>query len=132
MAPGDQNTVVFGRADIWKTSSIKTASTSSGWTQIASTSVVQGNVSAIGISKSNTDKIYIGTSNGRIHVTTNNGTDWTSQLGFPYVSDLWVDIIMMISVMQHSAEHLPTDMFIKLPTAASTGFQSPLICLISE
>jgi hypothetical protein len=91
MAPGDHNTIVFGRANVWKTSAIQTASTSSGWTQVATTAIVGGSVSAIGISKSNTDKIYIGTSNGRIHVTTNNGTNWATQLGFPYVTDLWVD-----------------------------------------
>ena len=91
MAPGDPNTVVFGRADVWKTTGIKTATSSSGWTQIAATSVIGGNISAIGISKTNIDKIYLGTSNGKIFVTTNNGTNWNSQTGFPYVSDLWVD-----------------------------------------
>src|SRR6185436_11882449 len=73
MAPGDHNTIVFGRADIWKTPNAQTASGSSGWTQIATTGVVGGSVSAIGISWINTGKIYIGTSNGRILVTTNNG-----------------------------------------------------------
>ena len=91
MAPGDHNTVVFGRADVWKTTAVQTASTSSGWTQIATTAIVSGSVSSIGISKINSDKIYIGTSNGKIHVTTNNGINWTSTTGFPYVSDLWVD-----------------------------------------
>ncbi|MBS1516458.1 MAG: T9SS type A sorting domain-containing protein [Bacteroidetes bacterium] len=91
MAPGDHNTVVFGRADVWKTSSVQTASTSTGWTQIATTAITGGNISAIGISNTSTDKIYIGTSNGRIHVTTNNGVDWATQTGFPYVSDFWVD-----------------------------------------
>jgi len=91
MAPGDHNTVVFGRADVWKTSGVQTASTSTGWTQIATTGDIGGSVSAIGISNTNTDKIYIGTSNGRIHVTTNNGANWSSQTGFPYISDFWVD-----------------------------------------
>jgi photosystem II stability/assembly factor-like uncharacterized protein len=91
MAPGDNNTVVFGRADVWKSTSVQTATSSTGWTQIAATGVINGSVSAIGISKSNIDKIYIGTSNGRIHVTTNNGTNWSSLTGFPYVSDFWVD-----------------------------------------
>ncbi|MBV6479984.1 MAG: Ycf48-like protein [Ignavibacteria bacterium] len=91
MAPGDPNTVVFGRANVWKTANIKTATTSSGWTQIAATSVISGSISAIGISKINTDKIYLGTSNGKIFVTSNNGTNWTTQTGYPYVSDLWVD-----------------------------------------
>jgi len=91
MAPGDHNTVVFGRADVWKTTAVQTASTSSGWTQIATTAIISGSVSSIGISKNNADKIYIGTSNGKIHVTTNNGVNWTSTTGFPYVSDLWVD-----------------------------------------
>ncbi len=91
MAPGDHNTVVFGRANVWKTTSIQTSSTSSGWIQIAATAIISGNVSSIGISKTNIDKIYIGTSNGKILVTTNNGIDWTTTTGFPYVSDLWVD-----------------------------------------
>ncbi|HMQ69523.1 MAG TPA: T9SS type A sorting domain-containing protein [Ignavibacteria bacterium] len=91
MAPGDHNTIVFGRADVWKTESIQTASTSSGWSQIAATGIINGNVSAIGISKSNIDKIYIGTSNGKILVTTDNGNNWSTTSGYPYVSDFWVD-----------------------------------------
>jgi photosystem II stability/assembly factor-like uncharacterized protein len=91
MAPGDHNTIVFGRADIWKTTSATTATTSSGWTQIATTTVVGGSVSAIGISSTNINKIYIGTSNGRILVTTDNGTTWSTQTGFSYVSDFVVD-----------------------------------------
>jgi photosystem II stability/assembly factor-like uncharacterized protein len=92
MAPGDHNTIVFGRADIWKTTNAQTATQSSGWTQIATTTIVGGNVSAIAISASDINKIYVGTSNGRILVTTDNGTTWTSTTGFPYVSDLAVDI----------------------------------------
>jgi photosystem II stability/assembly factor-like uncharacterized protein len=91
MAPGDHNTIVFGRADIWKTASAQTASTGSGWTQIATTAIVGGSVSAIGISWTNTGKIYTGTSNGRILVTTNNGANWSTVTGFPYVSDFIVD-----------------------------------------
>lgn len=91
MAPGDNNTIVFGRADVWKTTSVQTASSSSGWTQIAATNIINGSVSAIGISKNNSDKIYIGTSNGKILVTSNNGSDWATYSGFPYVSDFWVD-----------------------------------------
>ncbi|MCE1164215.1 MAG: T9SS type A sorting domain-containing protein [Bacteroidetes bacterium] len=91
MAPGDHNTIVFGRADIWKTTNAQTATTSSGWTQIATTSVVGGSVSAIGISSTNTGKIYIGTSNGRILVTTNNGANWSVSTGYQYVSDFVVD-----------------------------------------
>jgi photosystem II stability/assembly factor-like uncharacterized protein len=91
MAPGDHNTIVFGRNDIWKTTSAQTATTSSGWTQIATTTVTGGNVASIGISWQNINKIYIGTSNGRILVTTNNGTAWSVTTGFVYVSDLAVD-----------------------------------------
>ena len=91
MAPGDHNTIVFGRADIWKTTNAQTATTGSGWTQIATTGVVGGSVSAIGISWTNINKIYIGTSNGRILVTTNNGSSWSTLTGFPYVSDFIVD-----------------------------------------
>lgn len=91
MAPGDHNTIVFGRADIWKTTNAQTATTGSGWTQIATTGVVGGSVSAIGISWTNINKIYIGTSNGRILVTTNNGTSWSTLTGFAYVSDFAVD-----------------------------------------
>ncbi len=91
MAPGDHNTIIFGRADIWKTTNAQTASTGSGWTQIATTGIVGGSVSAIGISWTNTGKIYIGTSNGRILVTTDNGANWSVQTGFPYVSDFVTD-----------------------------------------
>jgi photosystem II stability/assembly factor-like uncharacterized protein len=91
MAPGDHNTIVFGRADIWKTTNAQTATTGTGWTQIATTAIVGGNVSAIGISWTNINKIYIGTSNGRILVTSDNGANWTTNTGYPYVSDFAVD-----------------------------------------
>lgn len=91
MAPGDHNTIVFGRADIWKTTNAQTATSSSGWTQIATTTIVGGSVSAIGISAININKIYIGTSNGRILVTTDNGANWSVITGYPYVSDFIVD-----------------------------------------
>ena len=90
MAPGDHNTIVFGRANVWKTTNAQTVG-NSGWTQIAATGIVGGNVSAIGISWTNTNKIYIGTSNGRILVTTDNGANWQVTTGNPYVSDFVVD-----------------------------------------
>ncbi|MBI3766548.1 MAG: hypothetical protein HY277_08630, partial [Ignavibacteriales bacterium] len=89
IAPGDHNTIVFGRGDIWKTTSASTATSSSGWTQIRGT--IGGNVSAIGISSYDTYKIYIGTDNGRILITTDGGASWTDKSGFPYISDLAVD-----------------------------------------
>jgi len=92
MAPGDHNTIVYGQADLWKTSAAQTASSSSGWSRIATTATVGGNVSAIAISASNTSKIYAGTSNGRMLATTDNGTTWTTNTGFPYVTGLAVDI----------------------------------------
>ncbi|MEO8665232.1 MAG: hypothetical protein ABI462_07035 [Ignavibacteria bacterium] len=91
MAPGNHNVIVFGRANVYKTTTAQTATTSTGWSQIATTTIVGGSVSAIGISYTDVNKIYIGTSNGRILVTTNNGTSWSVQAGFNYVSDLWVD-----------------------------------------
>ncbi len=91
MAPGEPNTIVFGRADVWKTTSARTSTSSAGWTQIATAVTVGGNVSSIAISTTNANKIYIGTSNGRILVTTNNGSSWATSTGFPYVSDLAVD-----------------------------------------
>jgi hypothetical protein len=91
MAPGDHNTIIFARADVWKTTTAQTATSSSGWTSIASTATVGGSVSAIGISPLTTNKIYIGTSGGRILVTTNNGTNWAVNTGFPYVTDFVVD-----------------------------------------
>ena len=91
MAPGSPNTIVFGRADVWKTTSARTATSSTGWTQIATTTTVGGSVSSIAISTTDANKIYIGTSNGRILVTTNNGSSWATSTGFPYVSDLAVD-----------------------------------------
>jgi photosystem II stability/assembly factor-like uncharacterized protein len=91
MAPGDNETIIFGRADLWKTWEARSATSSSGWRQIATTAIMSGNVSAIGISKQDTGKLYIGTSNGRIHVTTDGGLNWATQTGFPYVTDFWVD-----------------------------------------
>lgn len=91
MAPGDHLTIVFGRADLWKTTNAQTVTTTTGWTQIGTTTDMGGSVSAIGISATNINKIYAGTSNGRILVTTNNGTNWSVQAGFPYVSDLICD-----------------------------------------
>lgn len=91
MAPGDHNTIVYGGNDVWKTTNAQTATSSSGWTQIANTTVTGGNVSAIGISWQNTNKIYIGTSGGRIMVTSNNGANWTVNAGYPYISDFAVD-----------------------------------------
>ncbi|MEO8514610.1 MAG: T9SS type A sorting domain-containing protein [Ignavibacteria bacterium] len=91
MAPGDHNTIIFGRANVWKTTNAQTASSGSGWTQIGTTAIIGGSVSAIGISWTNTNKIYIGTSNGRILVTTDNGSNWSLQTGFQYVSDFIVD-----------------------------------------
>lgn len=91
MAPGDNETIVFGRADLWKTWEARSATSNTGWRQIATTSVMSGNVSAIGISRQDTAKLYIGTSNGRIHTTTNGGINWATQTGYPYVTDFWVD-----------------------------------------
>jgi len=92
MASGDHNTIIYAQSDVWKTSNAQTCSSSSGWTQIATTGVVGGsNVSAIGISPLTTNKIYVGTDNGTILVTTNNGGSWSSVTGFPYVTDFVVD-----------------------------------------
>ncbi|MBM2840969.1 MAG: hypothetical protein HW412_1497 [Bacteroidetes bacterium] len=91
MAPGDHNTIVFGRADLWKATSVQSATTASGWTQIATSATIGGSISAIGISYTDINKIYIGTSGGKLMVTTNNGGSWTTTFGFPYVSDFAVD-----------------------------------------
>ncbi|HCV44443.1 MAG TPA: hypothetical protein DGH68_13225 [Bacteroidetes bacterium] len=92
MAPGDPQTLVYGVSQVWKTTTARTA-TSASWTQIASAATVgaSSGVSAIGISWTNTSKIYVGTDNGRILATTDNGTSWTTTTGYPYVSDLAVD-----------------------------------------
>lgn len=91
MAPGDHNTIIYCEGDVWKTTSAQTATTGSGWVQLATTGTTGGSVSAIGISTTTTNKIYIGTSNGRILVTTNNGTNWSLTTGYNYVSDFAVD-----------------------------------------
>ncbi len=90
MAPSDHNIVVYGQSDVWKTTSVQTATSSSGWTQIATAGIVGGSVASIAISN-DPNKIYIGTSNSRILVTTNNGSSWLTRTGFQYVSDLFVD-----------------------------------------
>lgn len=90
MAPGDHNTIVFGRSDLWKTNNVQAPVPT--WGQIGSVSQMGGPVSAIGISPTNADVIYIGTATGRIRVTNNNGTSWEPPTtGLPYVSDLFVE-----------------------------------------
>ena len=91
MAPGNDSTIVYGQADLWKTTSAQTATSSSGWTQIATTGVVGGSVSSIAIGATSTGTIYAGTSNGRLLATTNNGTTWATTTGFPYATGLAVD-----------------------------------------
>lgn len=92
MAPGNHNTLVYATTNVYKTTTAQTA-TGASWTLIGPSATIASSrgVSAIGISWSNTNKIYIGTDNGRILATTNNGTNWTLSSGFSYVSDLWVD-----------------------------------------
>ena len=92
MASGNHNTIVFGRSDVWETNNAQTCTQFSGWTQVATITIIGGDVSAIGISATNTNKIYIGTSNGRILITTNNGNNWSIQQSFPYVTDFAIDI----------------------------------------
>lgn len=92
MASGDHNTIVYAQSDVWKTTTAQTVtSLGPGWTRIATTATVGGNVSAIGISPLSTNKIYIGTDNGRILVTVNNGGSWSASTGFPYVTDFAID-----------------------------------------
>jgi photosystem II stability/assembly factor-like uncharacterized protein len=92
MAPGNSQFIVFGRADVWVTSTARTATTSSGWTQIATTTQIGGSISGIGIGNgTNPQRIYIGTTNGRVLWTSNGGTNWTLETGFAYVSDFAVD-----------------------------------------
>jgi hypothetical protein len=96
MAPADHNTIVYGRADLWKTTVAQTVTTSSGWSSIATTGVVGASspngVSAIAIGATSTNMIYAGTSNGRLIATTDNGSSWATSTGFPYVTGLAVDI----------------------------------------
>jgi photosystem II stability/assembly factor-like uncharacterized protein len=91
ISPGAHTTLIYGLGDLWKTTSATTATQSAGWTKIASASVVSGNISAIGISATDANKIYIGTDGGRIKVTTDNGATWSTKTGFNYVSDFAVD-----------------------------------------
>lgn len=92
MAPGDHNTIVYGQADLWRTSSAQTATSAAGWTQIAAKAVVGGNVASIAIGASNTGMIYSGTSNGRILATADTGRTWITTTGFPYVTGLAIDV----------------------------------------
>ena len=92
MAPGNSQFIVFARANVWVTPNARTVSSGSGWTQIATTAVLGGSASGIGIGNGTTPtRIYMGTSNGRILLTSNGGTNWTTVTGFPYVSDFAVD-----------------------------------------
>ncbi len=91
-APDNSRFIVFGRANVFVTTDARTASASSGWTQIATTTVVGGNVSGIGIGNGTAPtRIYIGTSGGKILSTSDGGANWTTVTGFPYVSDFAVD-----------------------------------------
>ncbi len=92
MAPGDHNTIVYGQSDLWRTTSAQSATSSSLWTRIATTTTVSGNVSSIAIGATNSGKIYAGTSGGRLLATPDTGTTWTTTTGFPYATGLAVDI----------------------------------------
>ena len=93
LAPGDNNTMVYGESDLWKTSNARTATQNSGWTQIATSTVLGGALSAIAISPFSTSKIYAANSGGRIIVTSNNGANWNSYTSGGNVTDLIVDNI---------------------------------------
>ncbi|CAN5642521.1 hypothetical protein BH10BAC5_BH10BAC5_28940 [soil metagenome] len=92
MAPDNSQFILFARADVWITSTARSASASSGWTQIATTGILGGSASGIGIGNGNAPtKYYVGTSNGRILSTSDGGASWTTVTGFPYVSDFALD-----------------------------------------
>jgi photosystem II stability/assembly factor-like uncharacterized protein len=92
MASGNSQFIVFARADVWVTSNARTATSGSGWTQIATTGIIGGSAAGIGIGNGTAPtQIYIGTSNGRILSTSNGGANWTLSTGFTYVSDFAVD-----------------------------------------
>ena len=92
MAPGDHNTMIYATRNVYKTTTAQTANSGS-WTLIGSSATIGSSrgISAIGIAWNTTNKIYIGTDNGRILMTSNNGASWSASTGYNYVSDLWVD-----------------------------------------
>lgn len=90
MAPGDPNTLIYGAAQVWKTTTARSA-TMESWTQISGSTMIFNNVSAIGISSTNSNKIYIGSDGGWLLSTADNGAHWTTVTGHNWVSDLAVD-----------------------------------------
>jgi photosystem II stability/assembly factor-like uncharacterized protein len=82
-------TLMYGSHELWRTDSATTCTHSSGWKKLGT---FTPNVSAIGISPTNSNKIYVGDAN-YVYVTTNNGTNWSSvSLGSLIgINDLFVD-----------------------------------------
>lgn len=89
-SPGDPDIVVYGQNDVWMTLDVRTAD-ASGWFRVGEAADIGAPVSAIGISASDYNKIYIGTEYGRIYVTDDAGSTWRSKGPFNYVSDIAVD-----------------------------------------
>lgn len=92
MDPNDAATLVAGTYRIWRTTN-----SAGNWTAISSDLTGDGSgsngatISAVTVAAGNSAVIYAGTSNGRIQVTTNTGSNWNLRnSGLPnlYVTDI--------------------------------------------
>jgi photosystem II stability/assembly factor-like uncharacterized protein len=92
MDPNNSQTLIAGTYKLYKTTD-----GANNWTAISDdltgdgTGAQGATVSTIAVAKGNSNVIYVGCSNGRVQVTTNNGSSWTlATSGLPtlYVKDI--------------------------------------------
>ncbi|MBK8663609.1 MAG: hypothetical protein IPN18_18150 [Ignavibacteriales bacterium] len=95
MDPNDPAILIGGTYRVWRTTNSAT-----NWTAISGDLTGDGTggngatISAVAIAKGNSSVIYIGTSNGRVQVTTNTGSSWNlrnSGLPASYITKVAVD-----------------------------------------
>ncbi|MBK7866393.1 MAG: T9SS type A sorting domain-containing protein [Ignavibacteriales bacterium] len=95
MDPNDPAILIGGTYRVWRTTNSAT-----NWTAISGDLTGDGTggngatISAVTIAKGNSSVIYVGTSNGRVQVTTNTGSSWTlrnSGLPAAYVTKVAID-----------------------------------------
>ncbi len=95
MDPNNPQILAGGTYRVWRTTN-----SASSWTAISGDLTGDGTggsgatISALAIAKGNSSVIYVGTTNGRVQVTTNAGTSWTlrnSGLPSAYVTKVVID-----------------------------------------
>ncbi len=89
MDPTTPETLYFGTTKVYKTTDRAEL-----WTVISPDFTAGGHVSIIAVSPSDPDVLYVGTSQGRVHRTSDGGANWTEiTMGVParFVRDIAVD-----------------------------------------